>query len=108
VTIRRFVDAGYIGDDHGDNEWAHHETAGHARSYCSRSPDLCRVLLRWDPCAGSPRNGTFCGANLSPLAKPDVLYTCNGQATLAMEACGGGCNAAPLGQADGCAPVEQG
>jgi hypothetical protein len=68
-------------------------------------PDYC---LDADPCAGSPRNGTFCGANLSPLAEPDVLYTCNGQATLATEACGGGCNAAPLGQADRCAPVEQG
>ncbi len=67
-------------------------------------PDYC---LDGDPCANSPLSGASCGSNLSPLADRNVLYTCEGQKTVATEVCPGGCNAAPLGQNDRCAPAEQ-
>lgn len=68
-------------------------------------PDYC---LDSDPCANTPLDGDSCGDNLSPLADPNVLYTCQDGVTIASTVCAGGCVAAPLGYADVCAPVEQG
>jgi hypothetical protein len=68
-------------------------------------PDYCEDD---DPCANSPFNSDSCGTNLSPLADPDTLYTCQDGETVDSQVCDGGCAAAPLGQTDQCAPVEQG
>jgi hypothetical protein len=60
-----------------------------------------------DPCVSAVIDGESCGANLSPNAEADVLYTCQDQEVVSMQRCAE-CEPHPPGEADVCIEGQAG
>lgn len=67
-------------------------------------PNFC---LGDDPCVSAVIDGEICGANLSPNAEQNVLYTCQDQQVVSMRSCVT-CQAHPPGEADICVGAQGG